>query len=181
MRDTAYVVRNRRQYESVYSTPYFSPDDEAFKIPMGFMKRCETFCDIAVYSITHKEIADAIIENSRRLPRMRVVMDKVQAAGVYSQFDYLKDNGVKVIHDTQTGIMHLKVAIDWARSRGTKGRIKPNAVLLGSYNWTRSATEKNRENQLILRIKKVVLGHIYVFEDIWEANGGYDEYPETRL
>lgn len=166
------------KYGGAYATPYFSPNKNSNQISIGFMRRCSHFLDIAVYSITHEEIGQAIIEAHQRLKRVRVVMDKAQAMGRYSRYNDLRAAGVPCIHDTQSGLMHLKIALDYGRK---KGRLDSRAVLLGSYNWTKSATERNRENQLILRIKKVVMGHILTFEEIWEANGGYEQFPKTRL
>ncbi|MBA7639767.1 hypothetical protein ES703_47427 [subsurface metagenome] len=64
-------------------------------------------------------------------------MDKGQSQGKSSKYKYLLDNGIAVIQDRHVGIMHNKIAI-------IDGRI----LFTGSYNWSKSAEERNQENLL---------------------------------
>jgi len=53
-------------------------------VVIGFIDRCTTSIDAAVYSITHDGIADALIRAYVRGVQVRVLMDKAQAGNRYA-------------------------------------------------------------------------------------------------
>jgi len=146
-----------------YASTYFSPDRGADEVVVGFIDGCDTFCDVAIYSLTHDPIADAIIRAHQRGVVVRVLMDKTQAGNKYADDEKLEAAGVDVRRDHQKGIMHNKFLIG-------DGRNAPKAVLTGSYNFTKSATERNAENFVIIRISYVVRAFKEEFEKLWAAN-----------
>lgn len=154
---------------SYYMTVYFSPAEEALGVPIGFMARTTKTLDIAIYSISHPEIVQAVIDCHARGVKVRMVVDRTQAGGKYVRpmIELLEQSGVPLIRDCQSGIMHDKYAIS-----------DEFATLTGSFNWTRSAVERNRENQVVLRMKKQVQGFVVNFQEIWEANGGLEVFPD---
>ena len=92
---------------------------------------------IAIYSFTYEPITEAIIRAKNKRVRIRILMDKGQSQGKYSKYKFLLDNGIVVIQGRHAGIMHNKIAI-------IDGRI----LFTGSYNWSKSAEERNEENLL---------------------------------
>jgi phosphatidylserine/phosphatidylglycerophosphate/cardiolipin synthase-like enzyme len=54
--------------------------------------------------------------------------------------------------------MHHKFAVFDART-----------LLTGSYNWTRSAAEDNRENVLVVDDPRLVRPFVETFEELWAA------------
>lgn len=91
--------------------------------------------DIAVYSITNKNIVDAIIAAKKRGAKVRVITDRLQSVGRYSLVEELESAGIPVITNTGHKIMHNKFAI-----------FDGKRIESGSYNWTDSATKSNAEN-----------------------------------
>lgn len=142
-----------------YVTPYFSPNRGGASLICGYIDRCTTTLDIAVYSITHDAIAEAIIRAHARGVRVRVLMDDLQAKNRYADDETLMAAGIPVRVDSSSGAMHHKFAIDGTR-----------AVATGSFNWTKSADTRNAENFLIVRLKKVVTQFQEEFESLWEKN-----------
>ena len=67
-----------------YASVYFSPNQGADDTVIGFIDRCEKTLDVAVYSITHDDIAAALIRAHQRGVRVRVLMDKTQAGNRYA-------------------------------------------------------------------------------------------------
>lgn len=137
---------------------YFSPEDGVLEHLVGFIDRCDTGIDAAVYSVTHPEIAEAYARANERSP-CRLLMDATQAGGAYSQFDFLRDAGVQVRRDIVTGVMHHKFAIE-----------RDMALLHGSLNWTKNAVERNMESWIINRYKYVVRLHQARFDYLWLRN-----------
>lgn len=50
-----------------------------------------------MYSFTYEPIAEAIIRAKNRGVKIRILMDKQQAAGKYSKYQYFLDNKISVI------------------------------------------------------------------------------------
>lgn len=150
----------RRPYASVY----FSPKRGSAKVLAGFIDRTEKTLDCAIYSLSHDLIADAIVNAHRRGVKVRILMDKTQAGGRNSDDEKLIAAGIEVRIDAHHKIFHHKVAIADRKRRGKQ------AVVTGSFNWTANADEKNAENMVILRLKRVVEEYESEFERLWTIN-----------
>lgn len=138
---------------------YSSPRDGVAAHIVGYIDRCEEHLDVAVYSLTHDAIRDALIRAHQRGVRVRVLTDKVQAAGRGADDEALEAAGIEVRRDVQSGLMHHKFAVD--------GR---NAVLKGSFNWSRNADERNAEYWEVNRYKYVIDWLQRLFDELWIAN-----------
>lgn len=144
---------------------FFSPKGGIREEIIKQIDQADNYVDIAMYSFTSESLAEALVRAKSREVRVRILLDKLQAAGRYSQFQYLLDNGIKVITDVHGGIMHNKIAI-----------IDRRVLFTGSFNWTKSAEEKNEENLLlfideeeIIRIYQMRLNYLWDFNDsFWE-------------
>ncbi len=89
-------------------------------------------------------------------------MDKGQFQGKYSKYEFLLDNDIVVIQDRHAGIMHNKIAI-------IDGRI----LFAGSYNWSKSAEERNEENLLEFIDEEGIIEIYQERQDYsWEFNEG---------
>ena len=150
---------------------YFSPADHAGQHIINFIDRVtvenvpyvlegETpTLDVMVYSFTHDTIADALIRAHERGVLIRVLTDKVQAAGKYADDERLEAAGIPLRRDNQTGLMHHKVAIE-------NGRV----VGLGSFNWTASADLRNAENWNVIQYVYVAARYQKEFDRLWDLN-----------
>ena len=141
-----------------YVSTYFSPDRGTKDIVVGFINRCETDLLVAVYSITHDEIVDALIAAHQRGVKVRVLMDKLQASNRYADDERMLQAGIPVKTGGVSGLMHDKFAVDGDRAVGT-----------GSFNWSVNADERNAENFVIIRLKYTVVSFREEFERLWEA------------
>jgi len=146
-----------------YASAYFSPDRGADQVVIGFIDHCHTFLDVAIYSLTHDPIAEAIIRAHQRGVKVRVLMDRSQAGNQYADDEKLEAVGIEVRRDIVKGIMHNKFLVG-------DGRDAPSAVLTGSYNFTKNATENNAENFVVVRLSYIVEAYMVEFEKLWLAN-----------
>jgi phosphatidylserine/phosphatidylglycerophosphate/cardiolipin synthase-like enzyme len=153
---------------------YFSPQDHAADHIIGFIDRVTLAnlpgplrggipgypsLDIAVYSITHDGIADALIRAHEREVVIRVLTDKVQASGRYADDERLEAAGIPVRRDTQRGLMHHKFCIENGRVLG-----------VGSANWSKNADEYNAENWNVVRLVYAAEEYLEEFNRLWELN-----------
>ncbi len=110
--------------------------------------------DMAVYSVTNKKIADALISAHMRGAKIRVITDRLQSRNKYSQISNIINTGIETRINRQHKIEHNKFAI-----------FDNKTVVTGSYNWTRNATNYNSENCIFTnhKIKK----YTHRFEYLW--------------
>lgn len=114
--------------------------------------------DVAMYSFTDPGLAWALVDLHEKGVRVRVYLDKQEAAIRASRDEVLVDNGVAVKLDGKSGLMHHKFAV-------IDGRV----VVTGSYNWSQSAEDANMENVVILRCGCGLAEFRRRFEEYWSG------------
>ena len=72
------------------------------------------------------------------------IIEKQTTGSQYSQFKSFKKNNVEVFVDNNPGLMHNKVFV-----------IDRKTVITGSFNPSKNADERNNENIVILRNKRI--------------------------
>lgn len=142
-----------------YFDIYFSPNGGAADYIIKFIDKTKHTLDVAVYSLTHDKIAEALIKAKDRGVKIRLLTDALQAKGANSDDELLELSGVNIRRDTQSGLMHHKFAISDNKALG-----------FGSFNWTVNADTRNAENWNVCRIKYAIESYQKEFEKIWEIN-----------
>jgi len=155
-----------------YVKAYFSPGRDALEVTSGFIQNTKKTLDVAIFSLTHPQIVDALIAAHARGVKggdgqaIRVLTDKDQMTGLSQReaVERLVAAGLNAKIDTESGYFHNKYAISDYKKRGA-------AVICGSYNWTKRASERNRESLVRIRVKAVVEQFRLNFDEVWIANG----------
>lgn len=138
---------------------YFSPQGGVEECIVDQISDCRRSLDVAVYSITSPEIAQALLAAHKRGVKIRVISDKVQSSGTHSKTGILEENGIpcKIMTGQKGGLMHNKFAI-----------FDGQTVLTGSHNWTQGAENKNYENTLVLKDRSLIWRYQQEFETLWQ-------------
>ncbi len=110
---------------------------------------------IQAYSFTSKPIAEAVTQAHKRGVDVRVIVDKSQVSERYTSATFLKHAGIPVVIDTKPAIAHNKVMV-----------FDDQAVFTGSFNFTKSAEERNAENGMLIRGDAAV---VKAYTDNWNA------------
>jgi len=134
---------------------YFSPGNGIMGRIVKEINNSGKSIDIAMYSFTKREIAQALVKAKKRGVNIRIVLDKQRSSNKYNKYRYFMNNGItpKLIDRT----MHNKFAI-----------IDGKLVITGSYNWTANAERNNYENILFIRNSpKLVKAYLNEFEGLW--------------
>lgn len=144
----------------------FSPEagEEILETLVARIKGAEERIYILMYSFTLDELAHALVARHEDGVDLRVVMDRRQAGLKKAVDETLVEAGVPVMRldGSNGGCMHIKMMI------------VDDAVITGSYNWSRGATEKNDENLLIIEDEEEVLkAHLEKFEKLWQPTSGW--------
>ena len=142
-----------------YASVYFSPRRGTADLIIGFIDRCTDTLDVAVYSITHDEIAAALIRAHERGVAVRVLIDHVQASSRYADDEKLEEAGIPLLRDIKGGAMHTKFCIGDGKAVGS-----------GSFNWTMNADTRNAEQWVITRLSYITAEFQTQFDHMWLQN-----------
>ncbi len=135
-------------------------EEECEKKIIELIEQSKEYIDVSVYSINNKKLVDALIRAHRRGIKLRVLTDKVQAAGKSSKIWDLIAAGVPLRVHTHKRIMHTKVAIYDGKS-----------VSSGSFNWTEPAVHKNEEVcDIFVDDPQYTAQHQKLFDQRWADN-----------
>lgn len=143
---------------------YFSPNGGCQDAVLSQLRSARRSVDVAIYSFTVNRIALVLDSAARRGVKVRVVMDRQQAASSYSVAALLaKKMPVRI--GAGGGLMHDKFAI-----------IDDSVCVTGSYNWSDAAEFKNDENLLVLASTALAKAFKDRFEIVWTYS-----VPESSL
>jgi phosphatidylserine/phosphatidylglycerophosphate/cardiolipin synthase-like enzyme len=140
----------------------FTPGDDCWQRIASLLKSARQAIDICVFTITDDRVASQILDAHRRGVAVRVISDNDKAHDLGSDTERMAAAGVPVKVDAKPNHMHHKFAI-FDRTR----------LLTGSYNWTRSASERNEENFLITDDKRLVRSFETEFNRLWDTFGEF--------
>jgi phosphatidylserine/phosphatidylglycerophosphate/cardiolipin synthase-like enzyme len=121
-------------------TVCFTPGGNCTELIVNAIGGATTSILVQAYSFTSAPIAKALLEAHKRGVQVQVILDKSQRSGKYSLADFLANQGVPTTIDANHAISHNKVMI-----------IAGETVLTGSFNFNKTAQEKNAEHVLIIR------------------------------
>ncbi len=144
---------------------FFSSDDKISTKLVQFIDGAQKRIYVAVYMLTDKRIAAALIDaKNNRDVDVQIVTDKQCLDSEYGKVELLKINGIDVFVYTQNigskkrrrydALMHNKFALF------------DNKVLTGSFNWTISAGSKNLENVVCLDNETICKKYEKHFEEL---------------
>jgi len=131
---------------------------------IGAIHRARTSLDVQAYNFTNPEIIQAIGDAKKRGLHVRVILDKENRQPRYTGATYLRNAGVPVRIDDKVAIAHNKVMV-----------IDDDLVVGGSYNYTRSAEQRNAENVTFTRSACVAK----LFEDNFESRWRVASVPNA--
>lgn len=134
---------------------YFCPEDDCSGALIRLFDRANESIDVAVYSFTHADIADALVRAKERGVRVRVILESEQLTS-YSQYGKLKEAGIDVKIDKNEYLMHNKFAV-----------IDVSIVATGSFNYTVAADKRNDENLVIIVDRSAAEKYEGEFEEMW--------------
>ena len=124
---------------ALLSMVFFSPGLDCENTIIQKINNSTQTIDVAVYSITNRNIVDALKNAHSRGIKIRILTDRTQARGKKSLVQEMSDYGMNVIIHKKYRIEHNKFAIFDGKYLST-----------GSYNWTTNASANNSENCIFL-------------------------------
>lgn len=112
----------------------FSPDEDCRPLIEEAINGAQRSILVQAYTLTDRNIADALINAHEDGISVKVITDKVQMKGPYSLIPDLVKADIPVLTESVKGLDHIKVYV-----------IDREYLLRGSYNSTEAARSKNSE------------------------------------
>lgn len=158
----AFAVAMAAPVEQRGVTVWFSPDGGCAETVVDAIRNSTRSIDVAIYHLTHPDIAKAIADAHRRRVTVRVVMDDSQSQATYSGATYLHNRDVDV-RIWKPAMMHHKFVI-----------IDKKYVITGSFNYTKSADTSNAENLVRIADRpEIVEAYAAEFRKLMDASSAY--------
>lgn len=133
---------------------FFAPDDDIKSVLINLIKAEKEKILIAIYWMTQKEIADALIDAYERGVEIEVIADRSYGTDRFSKIPYLANSKIPVwVFQTDfktNALMHNKFIIF------LRNILDKPIVMTGSYNWTKRANDSSQENVVISEDKCIV-------------------------
>jgi phosphatidylserine/phosphatidylglycerophosphate/cardiolipin synthase-like enzyme len=117
----------------------FSPGGKCANLVIKWIQKANSTIHILIYSFTLDIVRDALIQAKNRGVDVKIVMEKENWNGSGSEYMALKNAGINVRLDSNSHLMHDKVAI-----------IDGHIILTGSFNWSAAGNTDNDENLVVL-------------------------------
>ena len=125
-------------------TVCFSRTEDCASIIEYLIGRANLSVYVAVYVFTNPSLADALVNAKDRGVRVIVIVERNNENVTGSQVGYLRSRGVEVVLDENPYLMHHKFAI-----------IDGEFVIVGSYNWSLAAENRNDESLMVIRDRAI--------------------------
>jgi phosphatidylserine/phosphatidylglycerophosphate/cardiolipin synthase-like enzyme len=136
---------------------YFAPDDRTSARLQELIRTAQHSIYFLAFSFTSDDLASALIDRHQAGVEIAGVFDDAQyQSNTGTEFDNLKQSGIDVRQDGRRYNMHHKVII-----------IDERIVVTGSYNFSRSAEERNDENTLIIHSPEIAAYFLEEFNRIY--------------
>ncbi len=137
---------------------YFSPDDGTERALLNLINSAQNSIYFLAYSFTSDDIAQAMLERAATGVTVAGVFEESQyASNIGCEFDPLSKAGINVRLDGNPNNMHHKVMV-----------IDSKIVVVGSYNFSASAEERNDENTLIIHNPQIAVQFLGEFKKIFD-------------
>lgn len=138
---------------------YFSPDDDVASRLLELLLGAQESIYFMAFSFTSDSLAQAIRDQAAAGVTVAGVMEDSQVeSNQGTEFDLFVQSELDVRRDGNSGQMHHKVII-----------IDRSIVVIGSYNFTGSAEDRNDENLVILFSPEIARLFLEEFERVFDA------------
>lgn len=134
----------------------FAPKEPCDIKLVKFVETATATIDVAAFDINLDQLVHTMLVKSKKGVKLRVILDKRQAAGKYSLSSTLIKAGASVKYGKQRGLMHNKFII-----------VDGKRIETGSFNFTNHASTSNNENQIYLSNPQIVARFSAYFEEMW--------------
>ncbi len=136
---------------------YFSPGDDCENAIVSSIRNAKHSVKICVFTISENVISDAVVKAHKEGISVKIITDNDKLNDMGSDIRMLSKAGIRIRIDQSSSHMHHKFCV-----------VDKEVLLTGSYNWTKSAADRNQENILVIEDPKMVKSYLSEFEKLWD-------------
>lgn len=165
---TKTTQKESTQSDSSQIETYFTrKDGKLDQVLIKQMNSAEKNLNVAIYSLTKENIADAILQAKKRGVDVKIITDKQESETKSEKaiLDKLKADNIPVKINNHAGLMHLKLTV-----------VDDKIACGGSYNYTENATKENDENLIVMRDSNIVEAYLDEYNSMWNNTSDYKSY-----
>ncbi len=145
----------------------FAPESQVDRSIVGAIDAAKSSVDVAMFTFTMKNVADALIRAQQRGVRVRLIVEDKQD-GFSDADERLAAAGALVVRAANKTGPHSAMHQKYAVLDGTR-------VITGATNWTFSGTRNNEEDLLILDLPSLASAYAKNFLDLLHVYTGHDD------
>lgn len=142
-------------------------DENSHEVLIKEINTAQKNLDIAIYSITKEDIANAILDAKKKGIDVKVITDSENSKSKTQKeiLDKFKQSGIPIKINTPTGLTNLSFTIvDNAEALG------------GSYNYLESVANNNDEKLMVMKKTDIVNKYSAGFNSMWNNTTDYENY-----
>ncbi|MCE3230520.1 MAG: putative nuclease [Alphaproteobacteria bacterium] len=137
----------------------FTPNKQCQLQIINEINKAKKSVHIQAYSFTDQNIAQALVDASRRGVMVKALLDKSNRKDSRSAKDLLIQNNIPLRFDSPPGIAHNKIII-----------IDGQTLITGSYNFSAAAYKRNTENLLVINSPTLVKDYMQNWLKRWDLS-----------
>ena len=134
-------------------------DNDCDELLIKNIQKAKRMIHGAIYTLTNKDIVEALIKRAKKRVKIKLKLDKTQAEFVYTKvlIKMMKEADIEIelISMKSGDHMHHKFAV-----------IDDEIVVTGSFNWTRNAATDNNENIISINSKDIAKEFLSAWEKV---------------
>ena len=138
---------------------------EVAKGMLNAITEAKTDIRVQAYLFSYAPIAQALADAQNRGIQVRIILDKNQKTSTHSSVNFFTAHHIPTKFDESFHTAHNKIII-----------VDDNTVITGSFNFIKTAEEKNAENVLIIRGNKK-LADLYIKNWEWRWKNSVAVFP----
>jgi mitochondrial cardiolipin hydrolase len=159
LQDTCEMIFSIKNTEPCVTDVCFTSLDDCTMKLIEFINTAKERLQICVFTISDDRLSREILKQHRAGVKVKIITDNEKLYDKGSDVIQLSESGIEVRIDNTAHHMHHKFAIS-----------DNKLVLTGSYNWTRSASEFNEENFIVLSDACTIKSYTNEFERLWKKS-----------
>jgi phosphatidylserine/phosphatidylglycerophosphate/cardiolipin synthase-like enzyme len=137
----------------------FTPNKQCQLKIIDEINKAKKSVHIQAYSFTDRNIAQALVDASRRGVIVKALLDKSNRKDSRSAKDLIIQNNIPIRFDSPPGIAHNKIII-----------LDSQTLITGSYNFSAAAYKRNTENLLVINSPELVKDYMQNWLKRWDLS-----------
>lgn len=153
---------SQKQIEYAFTQDHQHPE----KLLKNVISASKSTLDIAIYSITQKDIVDTILAAQKRGVKVRIITDQREAKNKNQagELRRLRAVGIPIKENSHPGVMQLKVTI-----------ADGSVVTTGSYNYSHVASTTNDEVLVVIHNASIAKDWEAQFNRMWDDTKNFTD------